>query len=73
MNRIKTKKYRKFLTSQGYVFDRIKGDHEIWKKKGSRPVVFVGKEKEVPVFHIGKNNKTIGLKNDEYERIVSNI
>ena len=55
----------------GLVHKRTKGDHEIWDKPDDsllRPVVFKAAEKEVPIFHIKTNLRTIGLTNQEFEK-----
>lgn len=60
LHTIKTSDWRKFLTYKKLHFHRIKGDHEIWVKEGLlRPVVFRTNEKEIPIFHIKTNLKTI--------------
>ena len=71
---VKTNKYRKFLSSLDWKFDRIKGDHEIWIKDGaSHEIVFICNEKEVPPFIIRQNNKTLGLSNSEFLSLINSI
>ncbi len=66
------KKYKKFLKHIGCIFKgRGKGDHLIYKRADlKRPIVAVD-DKEVPVFHIIENNKTLGLNREEYLQILA--
>jgi len=71
---VKTKKYRKFLKSEGWKFDRIKGDHEIWVNDfNDDELVFISNDKEVLPFIIRQNNKTLGITDKEFLRRIHKI
>lgn len=64
---IKTNKYRKFLKTLGWEYNRIKGDHEIWVKDSvDNEIVFITNDKEVQSFIIRQNNKTLGISDKEF-------
>lgn len=50
-----------FLTSKGYSYQRTKGSHDQWVKKGSRTIPVWGNSKEIPAMHLRTNCKTIGI------------
>jgi len=67
---IKRREFEKFLEYVGCKFKRQKGDHLIWDRSNlKRPVVFP-KDKEIPVFIIRNNLRTLGLSVDEYLEIL---
>ncbi|OGK10733.1 hypothetical protein A2767_06995 [Candidatus Roizmanbacteria bacterium RIFCSPHIGHO2_01_FULL_35_10] len=60
------KKVVKVFKHSGWIYDRTKGDHMIFLKRGFiRPVV-IPKYKTVPVFIIKNNLRTAGIENIEY-------
>lgn len=64
---IRTNKYIKFLKAQGWIYDRIQGDHEIWLKDGNDgEVVFITNDKEVKPYIIRMNNKILGITDKEF-------
>jgi predicted RNA binding protein YcfA (HicA-like mRNA interferase family) len=66
-------KYKKFLEHVGCVFKRQKGDHLIYTRDGlKRPVVFPY-DKEIPVFIIRNNLRTLGISVSDYQNILSKI
>ena len=68
---IKTRVYRKFLKELKWNFKRIKGDHEIWYKKDvEKEVVFITNDKEVKPFIIQQNNKTLGISDKEFLKLI---
>lgn len=72
MHPVKVSDFRKFLSSQGFTFDRTKGDHEIWIKPGvNRPVVFPTKDKELSPFFIKSNLKTMELSFDDIDKFLN--
>lgn len=63
---LRTKCWENFLTHKGYKYNRTKGSHDIWTKKGSpRSIPVWGDEKEVPSMHIQASCRTIGCTTDE--------
>ena len=70
---IKTTKYRKFLEAQGWIFNRIRGDHEIWCNDGEdKEIVFITNDKEVVPFIIKQNNKTLGITDKFFLKKIQN-
>jgi len=71
---IPVRKFRKFLKAVGCEIIRKNGGHEDWGKKGlSRPIVVQTHKKEVPQFHIKGDLRTLGMSNQEYFEIISNL
>ncbi|MBU4016835.1 type II toxin-antitoxin system HicA family toxin [Patescibacteria group bacterium] len=63
----------KVFEKSGWIYDRTKGDHLIFIKKGSvRPVV-IPAYKTIPVFIIKNNLRTANITSDEYLKILKNI
>jgi len=59
---VKVSCWIKFLESQGWSYKSNEASHEKWTKAGVfRPIVFRGAEKEIPLFHIETNLRTMGL------------
>lgn len=70
---ISKKKFEKFLEFIGCKLKRIKGDHFIYDRLGlDRPVVITA-DKEVPVFIIRNNLRTLNISPDEYLEIIKKI
>lgn len=60
----------KFFERQGWVFDRMSGDHIVYIKPGHvRPVV-IPKVKEVQTFIILNNLKTAKIPREEYLKLL---
>ncbi|MEP6793993.1 MAG: hypothetical protein ABJB16_06685 [Saprospiraceae bacterium] len=58
------KKWRKFLKSQGLIFKRSVGGHEIWDYPDDsllRPVIYSAHDKEIAIYQITTNLKTLNL------------
>jgi len=73
---IPKKKFIKFLHSQGLVYIRSKGDHDIYDRKDNpllRPITIVSTLKDVPLTHIHTSLKNLGLSKDDYEEIIKKI
>jgi len=67
------KKFEKFVLYVGCHFERQKGDHRIyWRSDLKRPVVFPA-DKEVPVFIIRNNLRTLGISVKEYLEIMEKL
>lgn len=67
------KKFEKFVLYVGCHFERQKGDHRIYWRSGlKRPVVFPA-DKEVPVFIIRNNLRTLGISVKEYLEIMEKL
>ncbi len=70
---IKRKKFEKFLKFIGCNLKRIKGDHFIYERVGlDRPVVITA-DKEVPVFIIRNNLRTLKITPEEYLAILRDL
>lgn len=67
------KDFEKFLKYVGCHPKRQKGDHLIWDRPNlKRPVIFTT-DREVPVFIIRNNLRTLGLSPEEYFEILKQI
>ena len=67
------KKFEKFVLYIGCHFERQRGDHRIYWRSGlKRPVVFPA-DKEVPVFIIRNNLRTLGISVKEYLEIIEKL
>lgn len=67
------KKFERFLEYIGCNLKRKKGDHFIYDRLGlDRPVVITA-DKEVPVFIIRNNLRTLNISPDEYLEILKKI
>lgn len=70
---IKRRKFEKFLLYIGCQFKRQKGDHLIYDRKDlKRPVVFPA-DKEIPLFIIRSNLRTLNISVVEFVEILKRI
>jgi len=70
---ISWRKFEKFLIFVGCEFEREKGDHRIfWRKGLSRPIVFP-REKELPLFVIRNNLRVLGIDRNEFLEIINRM
>lgn len=70
---IKRKEFEKFLEFVGCRLKRQKGDHLIYDRIGlERPIVITA-DKEVPVFIIRNNLRTLKVSPEEYLEILKKI
>jgi len=70
---ISRKKFEKFLVFIGCYFKRQKGDHLIYNRIDlKRPVVFTT-DKEVPMFIIRNNLRTLGISINDYLEIIKRL
>ena len=70
INSIHWRKLVKVFERNGWVLDRIEGDHLVYVKSGYiRPVV-IPKVKEVQVFIIANNLKTAKILREEYFKLL---
>lgn len=70
---VKRKKFEKFLKFVGCKLKRIKGDHFIYERAGlDRPVV-ITLDREVPIFIIRNNLRTLKITPDEYLEILEKL
>ncbi len=47
-----TKCVKELLTHLGFSYDRTKGSHDQWVRKGRRTIPIRGSEKQVPAIHL---------------------
>lgn len=70
---IKRKKFEKFLIYVGCKLKRTVGDHLIFDREGlERPVVITA-DRDVPVFIIRNNLRTLKITPEEYFEILKDI
>lgn len=80
IKQIPTKLFIQYLKSLGLVYIRTRGDHDIWnypdghpRGKLIRPVIFRGKDKDIPVDHIATNLRTLGISNSQFEKAIKEM
>ncbi len=69
MTSIKPIHFRKLVLlfeKSGWVYQRTKGDHMIYTKKGYMRPVVIPKYKTIPVFIIKNNLRTAKISNEDY-------
>lgn len=70
---INWKDFEKFLLFVGCEFKRQKGDHRIyWRSDLKRPIV-LPTYRELPIFIIRNNIRTLGISQKEYVEILKKI
>jgi len=70
---ISWKKFEKFLFFIGCEFKRKRGDHRIyWREDLKRPVVFP-QDRQLPVFIIRNNLRTLKISPEEYLEILKKL
>ncbi len=70
---IRWKKFERFLLFIGCQFKREKGDHRIyWRDDLKRPIV-IPRDKELAIFVIRNNLRTLGMSVEEYLEILKRI
>ena len=57
----------------GCVYSHTEGDHKIYHFKGAKRAVVIPKYKDVPVFIIKNNMKTVGMDNNQFYKLVDRI
>ena len=67
------KQFEKFLFFAGCSFVREKGDHRVYTRNGLIRPVIVPREKQLPVFVIRNNLRTLGISPEEYLAILEKI
>ncbi len=67
------KTFEKFVLYIGCEFDRQIGDHRIYKRKGLLRPVVVRTLKDLPVFEIRSNLRTLNITPEEYLKILENL
>lgn len=70
---IKRKKFEKFLEYIGCNFKRQKGGHLIYDRIGLKRPVIITTDKEVPVFIIRNNLRTLKMDPEEYLEILKKL
>lgn len=76
IKQIPRNKFIKFLKSQGLVYIRSKGDHDIYdriEKPLLRPVTVCAKLKDVPMMHIHTSLENLGMTKKDYEDIIKDL
>jgi len=73
MSSIKPLHYKnliKVFEKSGWIYQRTKGDHMIFTKKGFVRSIVIPKYKTIPVFIIKNNLRTAKISNEEYFKIL---
>ncbi|OGF81483.1 hypothetical protein A2924_00035 [Candidatus Giovannonibacteria bacterium RIFCSPLOWO2_01_FULL_44_16] len=70
---ISWKKFEKFVLYVGCKFERKRGDHRVYMREDlKRPVIFP-EDREIPVFIIRNNLRTLGISHNEYLNILEKM
>jgi len=67
------KEFEKFLLYVGCTFERQKGDHRVYWRAGLARPVILPMYKNLPVFIIRNNLRTLGISLEEYVQILKKI
>jgi len=67
------KQFEKFLLFVGCTFERQKGDHRVYWRKGLARPVILPMYKNLPLFVIRNNLRTLGISPDEYLQILKKV
>ncbi|MCX6794324.1 MAG: type II toxin-antitoxin system HicA family toxin [Candidatus Gottesmanbacteria bacterium] len=70
---IKRSKFEIFLRLIGCTLKRTKGDHLIYVRPGLKRPVVITADKEVPVFIIRTNLRTLDMSIEEYLNIIGQL
>lgn len=66
LSRVHWKKFEAFLFSVGCVFESERGDHRKYSKPGLLRPVIIPRDKQLPVFIVLNNLRTLGVSREEY-------
>lgn len=67
------KDFEKFLLFVGCRFERQKGDHRVYWREGLKRPVILPTYKNLPIFIIRNNLRTLGISVDEYLEILKKL
>lgn len=67
------KKFEKFLLFIGCSFERERGDHRIYWRKGLKRPVVIPRGGELPIFIVRNNLRILNISPDEYLEILKQI
>ena len=67
------RRFESYLKSIGCCFARSEGDHNIWVKPGLRRPIVVRTLKDLPVFEIRNNLRTLGIKLEDFLMALESI
>lgn len=70
---ISKRKFEKFLTFVGCQLKRTKGDHYVYWRAGLKRPVIITTDREVPIFIIRNNLRTLGLSVDQYLEVLKKL
>mgnify|MGYP001619641005 CR=1 FL=1 len=67
------KKFDQFLTYVGCTFVRQKGDHRVYWRDGLLRPIILRTKKDVPIFEIKSNLRTLSISTEEYLSILERL
>lgn len=70
---IKRKKFEKFLKFIGCTLKRTEGDHFVYDRVGLERPIIITADREVPVFIIRNNLRTLKMSPDEFHEILKDL
>lgn len=79
VKQISTDRFVRWLESLGLVYERTRASHDHYNyperhpRRLTRCVTVRTKYKEIPLFHIHTNLKTLGISKEEFEKQIKNF
>ncbi|HCR81472.1 MAG TPA: hypothetical protein DIV47_03275 [Candidatus Pacebacteria bacterium] len=70
---IRWQKFEKFLLRSGCAFIRQKGDHRVYWRKGLKRPIILPMSKDLPIFIIRNNLRTLRIELSEYLKILQQL
>lgn len=67
------REFEKFLFYVGCEFKRERGDHRVYSRAGLKRPIIIPREKNLPVFVVRNNLRTLGMSREEYLEIMKKI
>lgn len=67
------KEFEKFLLYIGCTFERQKGDHRVYWRIGLKRPIILPTYKNLPIFIIRNNLRTLGMSVEEYLEVLKKI
>lgn len=67
------KKFDQFLKYIGCEFVRQKGDHRIYRRADLKRPIVIPADKDIPIFVIRNNLRLLGIRPDEYLKILNEL
>jgi len=76
IRQIPTRQFIKFLESQGCIYIRTRGDHDIYDRPENplmRPITIISRHKDIPALHVKTSLDNLGITPKEFEEILKKL